>query len=128
MPSLPFKRTQSAQEAAQKKRNDIIKKKEEEEKAKETQRQLETTHPSARYAPTQVFFADPTFAEPPSLNYTLKTRYRALWLFWTLIFLDCVCMPIILYFCLWYLTSLSHNAGEPGLEHLVKNQRLTRNL
>jgi len=112
MPAF-LKRSQSAQDAAQLERDTKQKKKEDVEKAKEQQKALELVHPSARYPPTQVFFADPTFAEPPSLNYSLKSRYKSLWIFWTLVFLDCVCMPLVLYFVLWYKTSLSHNAGEP---------------
>jgi len=67
-------------------------------------------HPSARFPATQVTFADVTFAEPPSLNYSLYPRMRYLIFFWGLVFVDVVCVPIILYFCLWYKTSLSHNA------------------
>lgn len=49
--------------------------------------------------------SDPAFEpEPPSLNYTLRTkkRIRALWLFWTVVIFDSVVMPIALYFGLWY--------------------------
>lgn len=49
-------------------------------------------------------------AGPPPLNYTLRTR--KLWIagFWCLILIDCVGVPIALYFGLWYGTSLSPNA------------------
>lgn len=49
--------------------------------------------------------SDPAFEpEPPSLNYTLRTkkRIRALWFFWTMVIFDSVVMPIALYFGLWY--------------------------
>ncbi|OBT68099.1 hypothetical protein VE03_01533 [Pseudogymnoascus sp. 23342-1-I1] len=60
--------------------------------------------------PTQVLYTDPDFAAPPPLNYTLRTRKKSLAIFWFLIFLDCICMPLALYFGLWYGTNLSHNA------------------
>ncbi|KXJ96102.1 hypothetical protein Micbo1qcDRAFT_231214 [Microdochium bolleyi] len=45
----------------------------------------------------------PTFQpEPPALNYTLRTRKMAIFLFWTVIVFDSVVMPIALYFGLWY--------------------------
>ena len=47
---------------------------------------------------------------PPSLNYTLRTRKLAIAVFWTLILIDCIAIPLILYFCLHYLTDLSPNA------------------
>lgn len=78
--------------------------------AREEQRERELKNPSSRFVNTQVSYEDLNFTEPPPLNYTLKTRYKSIAIFWTLVFLDIVCMPIILYFCLWYLTSLSHNA------------------
>lgn len=65
-------------------------------------------------APTQIVFTDPDFANPPDLNYGLRQRKKSIAIFWTLIILDCVAMPIALYFGLWYGTSLSHNAGECG--------------
>lgn len=40
--------------------------------------------------------------EPPPLNYTLRTRKRAIFIFWTFIIFDSVVMPIALYFGLWY--------------------------
>ncbi|KAF2090481.1 hypothetical protein K490DRAFT_34887 [Saccharata proteae CBS 121410] len=66
--------------------------------------------PSAINAPTQVTYEDPDFTQPPDLNYSLRTRKKSIAIFWTLIVLDCVAMPIALYFGLWYGTSLSHNA------------------
>ncbi|KAF2454830.1 hypothetical protein BDY21DRAFT_290447 [Lineolata rhizophorae] len=59
--------------------------------------------------PTQVVY-DPDFAEPPGLNYTLRTRIKSITIFWTLCALDTIAMPIALYFGLWYGTGLSHNA------------------
>lgn len=66
--------------------------------------------PSAIHAATQITFTDPDFTKPPPLNYTLQTRKKAIAIFWGLVILDVVCMPIALYFGLWYGTSLSHNA------------------
>lgn len=40
--------------------------------------------------------------EPPPLNYTLHTRKRSIFIFWTFIVFDSVIMPIALYFGLWY--------------------------
>ena len=40
--------------------------------------------------------------EPPPLNYTLKGRYMAIFIFWTFIVFDSVVMPIALYYGLWY--------------------------
>jgi hypothetical protein len=54
--------------------------------------------------------SDPAFEpEPPPLNYTLWTRKWPITWFWTLILIDSIAMPIVLYFCLWYLTDLSPN-------------------
>jgi hypothetical protein len=58
--------------------------------------------PSALHPHTQIVFEDADFTRPPPLNYSLRTRKKALLFFWTLIILDCVCMPIALYFGLWY--------------------------
>jgi len=45
----------------------------------------------------------PTFQpEPPSLNYTLRTRKLTIVIFWTVIIFDSVIMHIDLYFGLWY--------------------------
>ncbi|KAJ8608047.1 hypothetical protein MRB53_039882 [Persea americana] len=38
----------------------------------------------------------------PPLNYTLRTRKRSIAFFWTLILIDCIGVPIGLYFGLWY--------------------------
>lgn len=40
--------------------------------------------------------------EPPPLSYTLHTRKKAIFIFWTFIIFDSVVMPIALYFGLWY--------------------------
>jgi hypothetical protein len=103
-----FKRTQSALERADHKAIEKANAKQEQEKMKE----MIAMNPNARFPPTQVFYADPSFAEPPPLNYTLKSRYKALAIFWGLVFIDCICMPLVLYFVLWYKTSLSPNAGK----------------
>jgi hypothetical protein len=85
-------------------------KKAEDLKKKDEQKKNELANPSSRFAPTQVVYADLSFEHPPPLNYTLRTRKKSLFIFWGLIFLDCICMPLILYFVLWYCTNLSHNA------------------
>lgn len=68
---------------------------------------------SSRFPNTQVTYEDPDFTRPPPLDYSLRTRKKAIFWFWTLIVLDCVCMPIGLYFGMWYGTTrdqLSANA------------------
>ncbi len=50
-------------------------------------------------------------SEPPPLNYTLRTRKLSISIFWFLILVDAIAVPIALYYGLWYHTSLSHNAG-----------------
>jgi len=122
-------RTKSRQQAEKEK-------KEEGKKKKEEQRRHEAEHPSSRFAPTQVVYADLSFEHPPPLNYSLQTRKKSIAIFWTLIFLDCVCMPIVLYFALWYATNLSHNAvfsistGALGsvsiIEYFIRFRRLWR--
>jgi multisubunit Na+/H+ antiporter MnhE subunit len=102
----PFQRTVSQQERVDAK----TKKKEDTKAERQRMKELVTAHPSARFPPTQVFYADPSFPEPPPLNYTLKTRYKAIAIFWTLVVIDCMAVPLILYFALWYCTSLSPNA------------------
>ena len=55
--------------------------------------------------------SDPAFQpEPPPLNYTLRTRKWSIFIFWSLILIDSIAMPIGLYFGLHYGTSLSPNA------------------
>lgn len=41
-------------------------------------------------------------SEPPSLNYTLKGRKRWIAIFWTLIVVDSIGIPLAVYFGLWY--------------------------
>ncbi|ORY11254.1 hypothetical protein BCR34DRAFT_449818, partial [Clohesyomyces aquaticus] len=92
--------------------------------------------PSAQFPHTQIRFDDPDFNHPPDLNYSLRTRKKALAIFWTLILLDCVALPIALYFGLWYGTSLSPNAvfsistGTLGtvsiVEYVIRFRRLWR--
>lgn len=65
---------------------------------------------NAQNANTQIRYDDPDFTHPPELKYTLRTRKKSIAIFWTLIVLDCVAMPIALYFGLFYGTGLSHNA------------------
>ncbi|KAK5173648.1 uncharacterized protein LTR77_002329 [Saxophila tyrrhenica] len=47
--------------------------------------------------------------EPPPLNYSLISRKWSILWFWSLILIDSIAMPIVLYFCLWYYTDLSPN-------------------
>jgi hypothetical protein len=56
----------------------------------------------AIYPHTQVTYDDPDFRKPPPLNYSLRERKKAIIYFWTLIFVDCILMPIGLYFGMWY--------------------------
>lgn len=113
-PKVPFLRTKSAGERAaaakEQEKKDKEAKKAREAAEKEAQRQLELAHPNARFAPTQVRYADPTFEHPPPLNYSLRARKKSIAIFWTLIVIDCIFVPIILYFALWYATDLSPNA------------------
>jgi len=114
----PFKRTESGvvrkereQEEADARKADAQNERERVKDVRQKQKEAVALNPNARFPATQVTYTDTSFAEPPPLNYTLHTRIRSIVFFWTLVFLDVVCVPIILYFCLWYLTNLSHNAG-----------------
>ena len=49
-------------------------------------------------------------SRPPPLNYTLRTRKTAIAVFWTLIVIDSIGVPLILYYALDRKTSLSPNA------------------
>ncbi|KAK2607561.1 hypothetical protein N8I77_006225 [Diaporthe amygdali] len=49
---------------------------------------------------------------PPPLNYTLHTRYWAIFIFWFFIIFDSVVMPIALYYGLWY--GVGPGSVEPG--------------
>ncbi|KAF2405399.1 hypothetical protein EJ06DRAFT_453280, partial [Trichodelitschia bisporula] len=90
----------------------------------------------ARFPATQVLYADPSFEHPPPLNYSLRTRKKSIAIFWSLIVIDCIFVPIALYFALWYGTSLSHNAvfsistGALGsvsiFEYFIRFRRLWR--
>ena len=74
--------------------------------------------------------------EPPPLNYTLWTRKLSIFIFWSLILIDSIAMPLVLYFCLWYLTDLSPNTvfsivtaalgGISIVEYFVRFRRLWR--
>lgn len=59
--------------------------------------------------------------EPPPLNYTLRTRKRAILIFWTLIIFDSVIIPIALYFGLWYGVGPGTNTPEKKNEKLSPN-------
>ena len=50
-------------------------------------------------------------SEPPPLPYSLHTRKKSIAIFWTIFVVDTLAQPLILYWCLWYLTDLSHNLG-----------------
>ncbi|KAF2099138.1 hypothetical protein NA57DRAFT_39372 [Rhizodiscina lignyota] len=82
----------------------------EQEQERARKRAEEAANPSSRFANTQIRYIDPSFEQPPELNYTLKTRYKWIAFFWSLVLIDIVFLPIALYFGLWYGTSLSHNA------------------
>lgn len=56
----------------------------------------------AIYPNTQVTYDDPDFRRPPPLNYSLRIRKKSIFWFWTLIFVDCILMPIGMYFGMWY--------------------------
>ncbi|KAF1942726.1 hypothetical protein EJ02DRAFT_160331 [Clathrospora elynae] len=61
-----------------------------------------SVNPHAFYPHTQITYDDPDFRRPPPLKYSLRPRKRAIFYFWTLIILDCIFMPIGLYFGMWY--------------------------
>ncbi|KXH42036.1 hypothetical protein CSAL01_07252 [Colletotrichum salicis] len=58
---------------------------------------------------------------PPPLNYTLRTRKTAITLFWTLILIDSIAMPIALYFSLWYGVGPGTNTSTEKREKLSPN-------
>ncbi|KAK1660002.1 hypothetical protein BDP55DRAFT_707307 [Colletotrichum godetiae] len=58
---------------------------------------------------------------PPPLNYTLRTRKVAITLFWTLILIDSIAMPIALYFSLWYGVGPGTNTPTEKREKLSPN-------
>ena len=79
--------------------------------------------------------SDPAFEpEPPPLHYSLAPRKWSIIYFWGLIVIDCICMPIGLYFGLWYGTSLTPNVvfsivtaalgGVSILEYIIRFKRL----
>jgi hypothetical protein len=72
----------------------------------------EPAEPAETVAPTlEELSSDVAFEpEPPPLNYSLWPRKWSIIFFWGLILIDCIAMPIGLYFGLWYGTSLSPNA------------------
>jgi hypothetical protein len=107
LPKLPafLRRSTSKRVAARQQKEDA-------RLARERLEQICETHPSARFPATQVLYDDPLFTEPPPLNYSLHPRIKYIAIFWTLVVIDCVAVPLVLYFVLWYHTSLSHNAGE----------------
>ena len=48
--------------------------------------------------------------EPPPLKYTLRTRKASIVFFWSLILIDSIAIPLVLYFTLQYHTDLTPNA------------------
>jgi len=56
----------------------------------------------SQYPHTQVTYDDPDFLRPPPLGYSLRSRKKAIVWFWSLIIVDCIFMPIGLYFGMWY--------------------------
>ncbi|OHE98428.1 hypothetical protein CORC01_06219 [Colletotrichum orchidophilum] len=60
-------------------------------------------------------------ATPPPLNYSLRTRKMAIFLFWTLLLVDSTAMPIGLYYGLWY------GVGPGTNTPTEKKQKLTPN-
>jgi hypothetical protein len=114
----PFNRTQSAQARkevqvaeAEARKTEARHERERVKDVRQKKKEAVIANPNSRFPPTQVAYIDPSFAEPPPLNYSLRPRIKSISFFWTLVFLDVVCVPIVLYFTLWYLTNLSHNAG-----------------
>lgn len=75
-------------------------------------------------------------SRPPSLHYTLRTRKLYITIFWALILIDSIAIPLVLYFCLHYLTSLSANSvfsistaclgGISIIEYILRFWRLWR--
>jgi hypothetical protein len=63
----------------------------------------------------------PFLPEPPSLNYTLRTRKLSIFIFWFLILFDSVVLPIALYFALWY------GVGPATNTPTEKKQKLSAN-
>jgi len=59
--------------------------------------------------------------EPPRLNYDLRTRKWSILLFWTVIVVDSVAMPIALYFGLWYGVGPGTNTPTEIREKLSAN-------
>lgn len=74
--------------------------------------------------------------EPPPLDYDIWSRKWSIIFFWGLILIDCIAMPLVLYFCLWYYTDLSPNAvfsivtaalgGISIFEYFIRLRRLWR--
>lgn len=46
----------------------------------------------------------------PDLQYSLRDRKWSIAIFWTLVLIDVMALPIVLYFTLFFATDLSHNA------------------
>jgi hypothetical protein len=101
-----------------------------------------SAHPDANIVDVELGSDDPSAEtvafepEPPPLNYSLWARKRAIAIFWTLIVVDCIAMPIALYFGLWYGTSLTPNivfsivtaalGGVSILEYFIRLWRLVK--
>lgn len=73
--------------------------------------------------PTTSLGSGPPLLEPkpPPLNYTLRTRKMAIFIFWSFIVFDSVVMPIALYFGLWYGVGPGANTPTEKKEVLSAN-------
>lgn len=117
------------------------------EQEKEDQQEAaleEAQHNAEPSEPTQIIepgsgrvLGDMAFEpEPPPLNYSLRPRYLSIVIFWSLILIDCIAMPVALYFGLWYGTNLSPNVvfsivtaalgGISIFEYFLRLRRLLR--
>ena len=60
----------------------------------------------------------PSFgSEPPSLQYDLRAKRFRIAFFWSMVLLDSMAIPIILYFVLWKGSGLDHDTGELDTIH-----------
>lgn len=75
--------------------------------------------PASASAPKLVSDNTEISRTPPPLPYTLRTRKLSISFFWFCFVCDSLVQPLVLYYCLWYLTDLSPNLGEPTPEDIV---------
>jgi hypothetical protein len=50
--------------------------------------------------------------EPPRLEYDLRSKKLRIGFFWSMVLLDSMVIPIVLYFALWKGSGLDHSTGE----------------